>query len=390
MSDDFLRPYLVIPKLIKQPTWGGEYIVQFKNWQKLLDLQSLKIGQSYELTRSSNLSTLTSSDDSLFIPEITTPKDFGQSPSRENSVALPSLIKKNADKLLGTGISEILLIKFTQALGNSFQLHVKEGTPDTIWQPKPESWYYFEPGIATLGVKKNTDWRMYQEVVTEIERQISSIGEELKNGTMSFMEAKKQIKALLTQYDPWQFVNLLRIDKEALIDLSACGVHHSWEEDPSLPLGNVLYEVQVDVADDVATIRNFDKGKLNEDGSSRGLNIPDYFKYIDRSEETNDPATHMSDPQKMESVSGVLHERLFDTKYYVLDRVTQSVEKAFSENIASYRHIFIKEGAARVSAGKTSIQLSKGHSCLIPAGCEKYQIEAIGKNLISLISYVKS
>ncbi|QQR52772.1 hypothetical protein IPG36_01470 [bacterium] len=70
-TNELRRPYLVIPKLIKQPTWGGSYIVAAKGWSDHEGLGDLKIGQSYELFSGSNLSLLTSTDDPLFKGELT-------------------------------------------------------------------------------------------------------------------------------------------------------------------------------------------------------------------------------------------------------------------------------------------------------------------------------
>ena len=48
-SNPLAKIYLIIPKLIEQPTWGGDYILNFKNWQNQDVFKGLKIGQSYEL-----------------------------------------------------------------------------------------------------------------------------------------------------------------------------------------------------------------------------------------------------------------------------------------------------------------------------------------------------
>ena len=68
---DTKRPYLVIPKLVEQPTWGGQYIADVKGWLRLQGLDQLKIGQSYELFSGSNLSLCDTTLDSSFFGEIT-------------------------------------------------------------------------------------------------------------------------------------------------------------------------------------------------------------------------------------------------------------------------------------------------------------------------------
>ncbi len=47
------QPFYVVSLLIEQPTWGGEYIANFKN----ISLPKIKIGQSYELAKDSVLLT---------------------------------------------------------------------------------------------------------------------------------------------------------------------------------------------------------------------------------------------------------------------------------------------------------------------------------------------
>ena len=36
------RPYLIVPKLIVQPTWGGRYISELKDWDGLSFLKEKK------------------------------------------------------------------------------------------------------------------------------------------------------------------------------------------------------------------------------------------------------------------------------------------------------------------------------------------------------------
>ncbi|KKU09588.1 MAG: hypothetical protein UX13_C0036G0001, partial [Candidatus Woesebacteria bacterium GW2011_GWB1_45_5] len=270
----------MIPKLIEQPTWGGDYIVKTKEWQQKNEFSSRKIGQSYELFNGSNLSLLTHSEDSHFTGELTDPKAVSQETSPANAMPLSQLIATNAETVLGKDVTSafgpkmFLLIKFTQALGNSFQLHIKDGTAHPKWKPKPESWYYFEPGFITLGVKASVDWDVYQKTMTDLNNQILALGKQVATGRLEIIKAKTEIGELITNYNPWAFVNVLHPQKDALIDLSPCGIHHSWEEDTQkYPLGNIIYELQLDVLDEVATIRNFDKGKMAKDGTTRPLQI---------------------------------------------------------------------------------------------------------------------
>ncbi|HCS78513.1 TPA: hypothetical protein DIV55_02090 [Patescibacteria group bacterium] len=390
---DTRRAYLVIPKLIEQPTWGGSYIVTHKGWQQKPELNHKKIGQSYELFSASNLSLVTSSIADNFSAEITDTKHVYEPTTPTNSISLKKLIAEAPAEVLGMetvkkfGSTMQLLIKFTQALGNSFQLHIKTGTQNDTWKPKPESWYYFEPGLATLGVKPDIDWQKYEQSMTQLQADIVALGQKVQAGTLTFTQAQTQVKQLVTKTNPWQFVNLVELPKDAIVDLSPCGIHHSWEEDTvKFPLGNVLYELQVDVSDTACTIRNFDKGKLLPDGTTRQLHIPDYFKFIDRSPNTNNPETHLKKPRLISETAVYRVEELFRTHYYSLDIITFKSSGTYSEKITTFRHVFVKTGSCKLTAGTASLEITTGHSVFIPASVKKYSIST-SINTVVLLSY---
>lgn len=395
MDTNTLRPYLVIPKLIEQPTWGGAYIAETKKWQQKPELSGKKIGQSYELYDKSNLSLLTDSTDPAFAGELADSKSVEVPSSVPNTISLTSLISSSPEDVLGKnvvstyGTAMHLLLKFTQALGNSFQLHVPDGLTGTKWKAKPESWYYFEPGLITCGVKKGVNWEDYQKAVTDLDTAIQTVASRVRDGSLAYPDAQAKIAALIKQYDPWQYVNLVRIEKKTLLDLSPCGIHHSWEEDlATIPLGNVLYEIQLNVMDDVSTLRSFDKGKMSKDGSLRPLTIDDYFKYADRSPEANDPTTHMRKAVVITGNDQYCHERLLQSKYYTMDKVKFKVATAtFSETIDSFRHVFVKSGDITVSAGTTTVRITAGHSAFIPASVREYLLQAAQDKSDVLISY---
>ncbi len=395
MDDTIIRPYLVIPKLIEQPTWGGTYIVETKQWQQKHELIGKKIGQSYELYDKSNLSLAPSSEDSSFTGEITDSKLVEQQTQVKNSIGLQQLILDDPINILGQRIVETygpsmhLLLKFTQALGNSFQLHVSDGVNHPKWKAKPESWYYFEAGLITCGVKKDTNWHEYQQAVTELDQEIQRISGNVRAGLLLYKDAKTQIDMCIKRYNPWQYVNVVRVENGTLLDLSSCGIHHSWEEDlKMIPLGNVLYEIQLNVMDDVATIRNFDKGKVGKDGSLRLLQIEDYFALADRSAIANDPNTHMRSAKMMHQSADLTQERILETKHYSMDRVKLNNKGSeFVDDIDTFRHLFVRSGAISVSAGGMTIEASAGHSVFVPAGSREYGIKSTEDNTEVLLSY---
>lgn len=392
---DTHKPYLIIPKLIEQPTWGGYYIAKTKGWDHHIELENKKIGQAYELYQDSNLSLFTSSSAAQFHGELTNSKDVEKRTSIPNSITMSDLIQSAPLEVLGKAIVNKygpkmhLLIKFTQAQGNSFQLHVKEDTPNTVWLAKPESWYYFEPGFITLGVKNTTDWNEYQSSANDLQNELLSISIKVKDGKLTLKDAQLKINECLQKYNLWQYVNFVYPEKDSLIDLSAGAIHHSWEEDASkCPLGNVVYELQLNVMDGISTIRSFDKGKMTADGSIRPLHIDDYFNFIDRSGAANDPQNHTVIPQKISNSNSIEVLRLLQTKHYTLEKVTLLRKGSKYTHVPThFRHVFVKSGDISLKTSKTTLEITRGHSAFIPYAVGQFELEAKNDHTEVLISY---
>lgn len=367
------RPYLVIPLLIEQPTWGGEYILTMKKWNNNPDLQTKKVGQSYELFGNSKLMvSVNDSSDPRFVPE------FGNAEGKATSYLN---LEEGTDfiNLKDLIPSMPLLIKFTQAAGNSFQMHVKPGTLHERWKPKPESWYYLEDGYISCGLKAGADIGRYRDVCMQIDKMMKELSEKVKNSDMEIDKAREYAKQKIQELNPWQFVNLIQTKKEDLIDLSAGGIHHSWEEDRTkAPLGNVVYEVQVDVMDPFCTIRSFDQGKIKEDGSIREIHVEDYFRFIDTDTKSNDIAS-MKRERK--------NDNLLTTPYYALDILELSGRVNLDIN-HSFHHLFVKSGTMVVECGEGTVTVREGHSCIIPRGAETYTIVCRTPQTVILKTYI--
>lgn len=391
----FKRPYLVVPKLIEQPTWGGQYIASVKGWLSRSNLDKINIGQSYELFSGSNLSLLDDSSDIKFSGEITD-RSAVQLPTKlDNALPLDELTKKSPEKILGPGVVKSrgprinILIKYTQAKGNSFQVHIKAGVKHDKWKAKPESWYYFEPGLVTLGVKQGANWDKYKEDVEIIDKEMRKLGEQVSSSKISFEAAQSRIAEVIKLNSPWKYVNLVEVKKDQLIDLSGGGLHHSWEEDEhKIPLGNVLLELQSEAMDDISTFRNFDKGKMGQDGSVRQLHIDNYFQFIDRSDETNNPANHVIDSQVLNQNASFKHELMLETPLYNMDKLTLFKSGyTYEASLDRFKHLFVKAGRIKVSTAAHSILVARGHSCFIPASAERFLVESLADNTEVIISY---
>lgn len=380
-----IKPYLLVPRLIPQPTWGGTFVAAFKGLDET-GVGTLPIGQSYELATEASLSTVSRSN--LLPIEIASADDGKVSEVIGDHVSLfslQSLIDQDPAAVLGKKVADKhkssmpLLIKFTQAKGNSFQVHVRPEFHVNSWKPKPESWYFFEKGKITLGLKVPIQVDAYKQVCTEIESKTKELGEKLSTKELTVEEARKQLTEFIVQHSPYQFVNELMVEPGTVIDLSAGGLHHSWEEGDEAPNGNIVYEVQLNVMDKEATLRSFDKGKVSDDGSFRPVHVDDYFAALDTAAEHNDPklivrtATSHSD-------QGVNMAKLFDTLHYHSSLISFSRQYKGQLTLTSpeesFHHLFVKSGDIELQTANANLHIKKGSSVFIPSSTGQYILNA--------------
>lgn len=385
------KPYLIIPKLIEQSTWGGDYIASLKNWQTKKFLKGRKIGQSYELFGDSKLALhCTDTRNAAFIPEL----GFADKPDivqelfpLEQGVEFETLSKITQtypDQILGekhaSKSTMPLLIKMNQAAGNSFQLHIRPTQNDKRWQPKPESWYFLEDGTITCGIRQGIDIKEYQKCCERINTYMQQISQKIMNGEISLEDGRGFARQYIAAQNPWQFVNTYQTKKYDLIDLSAGGIHHSWEENKTNPHGNVVYEVQVDVMDPVCTIRSFDQGKIKEDGSIRELHIDDFFRYID-----SDPRRNDITVLKAQRAG----EKLLRSPYYAVD-ILELSGKIDQTTKSGFCHLYVRDGLVEVASAAGTVVVSQGHSCFVPAAVRHYSLTPLSPNSVILKTFLNS
>ncbi|MFC1789932.1 hypothetical protein ACFLZP_00420 [Patescibacteria group bacterium] len=386
-----IEPYLVVPKLIRQSTWGGEYILKSKGWLKKHSLKGLKIGQSYELFSQSYLQLrINDSRDPQFTGQLgsSTVKESSYSGQQKDLLALQDLIKKDPEAVLGSRVLKIhgqkpgILVKFTQAKGNSFQIHISAKAESPKWSAKAESWYYLKPGLLTLGLKRPIKGEDFRACCLSLDKEMKILVGKIKSGDLTVLQARQAAEEVVAKKDPWQYVNLVKAQGGDLIDLSQGGLHHSWEQDEkNYPLGNLVYELCQDVMDPISTLRCFDRGKIKDDGGLRMLNIKDYFSYLNQSPGYNDPESHRLKPRILSNNSVGKIEALLRTPGYSLDRLTlkKSLKGQFCQTSVSYHHLFLEEGKVNLLFENKKINLSCGHSVFVPAATGNYQINPVGK-----------
>lgn len=375
-----IQPYLLVPKVIPQPTWGGTYIYEFKHLPK--ECAQLAIGQSYELSSQSKFSTVSNS---IGLPvEIGVAADGSTQEvigDPHSMISLQELIDENPEGVLGKHVVQThgntmkVLIKFTQAKGNSFQVHVRPGFAVGNWKPKPESWYFFEKGKVTLGIQKQARLQEYKDVCLGIEALSNSLSSKVKEKSLSIQQAREQLSAYIKLHSPFDFVQELLLEKESIVDLSAGGIHHSWEEGEEIPQGNIVYEVQLNVMDNECTLRSFDKGKIADDGTVRSVNINDYFLALDSDEKKNEVSSYMRLPV-YENKEGAECAQLFSTLNYSsqLLKIAGEYQMNMGPDGQSFHHLFVKSGMIELHTGNVSLFISQGASVFVPASTGTYTL----------------
>ena len=363
MTDFTKGAWRVQDELIEQPSWGGRYIIDQKGLSDAPEWAGKKVGQSYELAKESKLID----------------------PSTGAVSALKDLIATDAEGLLGAkvvakfGTDLSLLIKLTQAKGNSFQVHLPEGKTLGHWLPKPEAWFYLGPGLFTFGMKKGTSFEAFSQVLRSIDDEMHRLSHEVKEGTRAIDDARAQAKDRIDGLNPYAYVNVIEAETDDVIDLTAGGIHHSWEEDSErFPEGNLVYEVQVDVQDEYCSMRGFDKGKFLDDGSLRATHVHDYLATIENDDEHNELSRHIGKPKIISKADDATIESLFRTPYFNTDRITLNGGHVPQSLADGFHHLFVHAGSCRI--GQQT--LKQGESYIVPAALDEYAIVAVDSAIL--------
>lgn len=366
--------YFVIPQLIEQPTWGGSYIGDSKGISKYLTTKKIKVGQSYEFFSGSYIAPAKDVEKmkNEKIP-FYLKKAGAKKPELVNKLkSIKELSKSDLKQIFGKNRIPDILIKFTQAKGNSFQLHPSKKSGK--YKPKPESWFFFEKGRATLGLRPNIDLELYKATLEHICNKTEELSKAVKKKKMKIDQARKELRSIIEIGQPLNFVNYVKLDTNQVVENYTGGVHHSWEEDENeIPNGNIVYEVQLDVADDESVIRAFDKGKLMDDGSYREVDIDNYFKHLDTSGLYNDPTRFIKKPIILKETASYSLKKVFDSSYYQMDEL--NVFKTYEVEDLGFRHLFVRSGEGTLQTENEKITLRKGWSYLLTPDIKEVTIK---------------
>jgi mannose-6-phosphate isomerase class I len=228
--------------------------------------------------------------------------------------------------------------------------------------------------LFTFGLKEGVALEDYKTALRKIDTLMKKLSVSVKSGAIDIETARAEAKAEIAKIDPYQYVNIVEADEDDVIDLTPGGIHHSWEEDDSkFPQGNLVYEVQVDVADEYCSMRGFDKGKLLADGGLRATHVEDYLTTIERYSEGKKLSDLIGKPKLLTEKEGAKEEAIFRTPYFELDRVTLKAGSVWNEPAETgFHHLFVQKGSAKV--GETI--LAQGQSFIVPAVTGVYKIES--------------
>jgi mannose-6-phosphate isomerase class I len=373
------QPYAIIPLLVEQPTWGGTYIAESKHISDPTVADSI-IGQSYELAGETVLATTLESKPAYIVSSADLKNQTAHNVITA-TVTLSELIEQDPVGILGDRVVERygkvmpLLIKFTQAQENSYQVHVTQATGN--WLPKPESWYFFEAGKATLGLNPNYDIVAYKTRCLAIEAEAIRLSQRVQQGLQTVETARQELTQFIEADHPRKYVNTVDIPAQSCIDLSTGGIHHSWEKtDHDNSKGNIVYEVQLDVKDDRCTLRSFDQGKMKDDGSVRTVTIAEYFEALITDPNQNDPTQLVKNIAREGNNPA---KTVFSTTHYTVTELsfTGDYSGAATTTNGSFHHLYAKTGSFTVQTGDHQLEIPQGWSGFIPAQVGAYHLHSI-------------
>ena len=365
-----LSIFRVVDELIEQPSWGGDFITKLKGLDRTPKWVGKKVGQAYELAIGSRVIDLATGVEA----------------------ALEQIITASPEEILGDkvvaqhGSTLNLLIKLTQAKGNSFQVHLPEGDHLKHWQPKPEAWFYLGPGLYTFGLNQGTSYADFSTALKSIDRKMHELSEKVIAGKLDVDEARRRAAVFIAEQDPYQYINIVHAKTDDIVDLTAGGIHHSWEEDASVyPDGNLVYEVQVDVQDEYCSMRGFDKGKILDNGKIRPTHVDDYLATVSQDPERSDLSRYIQRPSVVAEDDSKKRESLFRTKYFNLDRVV--INGSHTDTISTsdgLQHIFVLAGEGALNEYK----IKAGQSYVITAKAGYAVLQASSKGMTVLQTWL--
>lgn len=363
--------YFVIPKIVLDPASGGDYIPKMKN---------IKLKKE-ELVRS----TIEFYEDSIVVPGDKMPKAISKYPyvlaESESDKGKMNNVVKDAIKLkdlkpkdvYGTKLTPDFRIKFIQTYGDSYKLTPKMKSGSYNFRPK--SWYFLTGGRVTLGVRSGIDQERYREVCENVYKFTQKVAGEVRNKKKSLKDAQKELKHFIDLNNPIKYVNPVILAKNTIVEFATGGIHNSIEGHPSMPNGNLLYEVEKDIDDDKADIEAFGKGYIWDKGEYKKVKISDYLDNLDKNVIDNDPNNIIRTRIKLKDLKNWKLNKNFYTPHYQMDELIINAKKDYRIDQVGFRHIFVMKGKGEIKTGDGDIEIREGNSYIVTADSKKLTIK---------------
>jgi mannose-6-phosphate isomerase len=249
---------------------------------------------------------------------------------------LSALITDYGEALLGAkGTTFPLLIKIIDARKRlSLQVHPSNATAAVSGgNPKTEMWYILaaEPGAQVMsGLKSGVDRERFSQAV-------------MAN-------------------DAESVVNLVPVQTGDVIFMPGGRVH-------AIDAGCLLLEVQQ--ASDT-TYRVCDWGRVGPDGNPRQLHLDQALSVID----WDDTEPGHSPAGKFAGEVGSAPRALCQCDYFCVDKMNISTKPAQLQTEKRFIILFLPTGSATITASNTTVQMTAGTSCLIPAATEAFSVSS--------------
>jgi len=245
---------------------------------------------------------------------------------------LSELAQSFGERLLGTGAEGErfpLLIKLIDAKRDlSVQVHPhNENAHLTGGEPKTEMWYILDADPGT----------------------------ELVAGLMPGVD-REQLRQALERCEVEAVLNRENVEPGDVVYMPGGRVH-------AICAGALILEVQ---QSSNTTYRLYDWGRTGKDGKARQLHIDEALQVI----RTEDDEPLKSSPETISSADGKTVERLLDTDYFRLNRLSLQNEMSLEHDPERFRAYFCESGSALFRSGSHEIPLETGRSLLLPADLE--------------------
>lgn len=249
---------------------------------------------------------------------------------------LAELVQRFGERLLGTGAEGErfpLLIKLIDAKRDlSVQVHPHNDNAHlTGGEPKTEMWYILDADPGTelvVGLKPGVD--------------------------------RGQLEQALDRGEVEAVLNRENVEPGDVVYMPGGRLH-------AICAGALILEVQ---QSSNTTYRLYDWGRAGKDGKPRQVHIEEALQVI----RTDDDEPLKFSPETISSADGRTVERLLDTDYFRLNRLSLQNEISLENDPERFRAYFCESGSALFCSGSQRVPLETGRSLLLPAALEECRI----------------